>query len=124
MELFALGRGYPPVFLAPKYEHGTLDLSVARLNLVGVTLVVLRDLTIEGVLAFSPQPGLKVRLHRFIVHRVIGGVPYVSCHHRPVHIRRNLPENPAVLLHESIEGRTPRRERHCINQSYSAEIST
>jgi hypothetical protein len=33
MELFALGRGYPPVFLAPKYEHGALDLSVARLSI-------------------------------------------------------------------------------------------
>ena len=47
-ELFALGRGYPRVFLTPEHEHGTFYLAVERFHLIGVTLIMLPSLTVEG----------------------------------------------------------------------------
>ena len=57
VELLASLQRQPAVLLAPQDEDGALDPSVERLNLVGVALVVLRYLAVEGGLTLPPSQG-------------------------------------------------------------------
>ena len=106
----------PRVFDAPRHQHGKIDSRVTRLDLVGVPLVGLRDLPVEGGLPLAPEPGSDKQVERLGPQTTMCGTADVGADQRFVQLGRELREDGRVLGHQTEERRTPRCQGDHVHQ--------
>src|SRR5215207_10556110 len=93
LESAALLGSDPFILLAPEDQHRDGYLSVERLDFVGVALVGLRDLTVEGGLSVGAEPRLDVWGKCLIADLAVERAPEVCRNDRLVNGRRDLVED-------------------------------
>ena len=96
--------GQPGIGLAPDDERGNGDLAVERLDLVGIALVALGDLAIEGRLARGAKPGSDERAFDVGSERSGLSGRDVGPQDALVDRGRQLLEDREVLADETVEG--------------------
>ncbi len=78
----------PAVLFAPEDLGWAAHLAVAPLDVVGETLVKLNQLTVEGGLAFGPQPRPEIGSELVIGKRAREGAANIGREDGPVHVGR------------------------------------
>src|SRR5690606_5377873 len=83
-ELSTARQWDPRILRAPDDGRGDPERRVTRLDLVGVPLVGLRDLAVEGRLADRPEPRCDQQLELVVPDAAVTGAADVLLHQRPV----------------------------------------
>lgn len=115
-EFAPLVDGDPGVVLAPAHQGRDRDLAVPVLHFVGVALVGLGDLTVEGRLARVAEPGFDQPVEDGGVQAGAAGGADVLADEGPVQGGRQLVEDVGVLADEPEERRPPRGQRDRVDQ--------
>jgi len=103
--------------MAPAHQRQQVDPAVPILNFVGVELIGLGDLSVEGRLAVVAQQGLDVPVEDGRVQAGAAGRAHVLAQQSVVQCGRQLFEDSGARADEPEERGTLRRQRDRVGQS-------
>src|SRR5579862_129936 len=106
----------PAVLAPPEDARGAAYLSEQRRDLVGVLLIHLCDLAVEGGLSDGAEPGVDVEPHVLRGQGAEDGAGNVGRQDCGMDVGREPGERLLVITHVAHERRAPGRNRHRIEE--------